>query len=268
MFRLRCSYTIFAIFIGLSCVKVQAAPLLKPISDAELMSGQYEGDMILTEDQLRLLTNPVTKIQGRNGLIAETKRWPDRIVYYKIVGNFDVAHRQAIHEAIATLEARTCLRFQEADDSQPHYVAITSNSGGCYSHVGYLGKKQTMNLEVYSLNEGCFRPGSILHEFMHVLGFYHQQSDPQRDEYVEILYENITPGKEFNFEKYKSDVVTDFDMGYDYESCMHYTTKAFSVNGEDTMRPLDPNARIGQREGLSDIDISKINIMYKCPIMI
>lgn len=147
-------------------------------------------------------------------------------------------------------------------------MAIKSNPGGCFSNVGYLGKVQTMNLEVYPLNQGCFRTGSILHELMHVLGFYHQQSDPQRDDYIEILYDNIIPGKEFNFEKYNSDFVTDFDQGYDYESCMHYSSKAFSANGEDTIRPLDRQAKIGQREDMSERDINKINIMYKCPILI
>lgn len=180
----------------------------------------------------------------------------------------DTTHRQAILDGIAMIQSRTCVRFEEADNSQPHYVAITSDPGGCYTAVGYLAKVQQMNLEVYPLNEGCFRAGSILHELMHALGFYHQQSDADRDDFIEILYENITPGKEFNFEKYKSSMVTDFDVGYDYGSCLHYGPKAFSANGKDTLRPLDPSAQIGQRIGLSEKDITKINIMYKCRILI
>lgn len=125
-----------------------------------------------------------------------------------------------------------------------------------------------MNLENYPIGEGCFRPGTILHEFMHALGFYHQQSDSDRDKYVQVVYDNIVPGKEFNFEKYDLSIVTDFDMGYDYDSCLHYRPGAFSKNGQDTIVPLDAKARIGQREHLSKKDINKINIMYKCPILI
>ncbi|XP_023293397.2 seminal metalloprotease 1 [Lucilia cuprina] len=268
MLQLHSVYIIFAVLLLISLFEINALPLIKNNIDPEISSGQFEGDMLLTPEQLNDLTNSFPKIQGRNGLVSPTYRWPNNIVYYKIVGNFDAAHRQAILEGIATIEARTCIRFHEADDSQPHYVAITSDSGGCYTAVGYLAKVQQMNLEVYPLNEGCFRTGTILHEFMHALGFYHQQSDPQRDDYIEILYENVIPGKEFNFEKYQSTFVTDFDMGYDYESCLHYSSTAFSVNGKATIRTLDSKAEIGQRIGLSDKDISKINIMYKCPILI
>ncbi|TMW46255.1 hypothetical protein DOY81_008664 [Sarcophaga bullata] len=236
MLRLNTLLTLYVLLALLHTAAVSGLPIVEQDLDPELTAGQFEGDMILTEDQLREIR--------------------------------DAIHRQAILDGIATLEARTCIRFKEADDSQAHYVAITSDSGGCYTAVGYQAKVQQMNLQVFPLNEGCFRIGTILHEFMHALGFYHQQSDPNRDNYIEVLYDNIIPGKEFNFEKYKSSFVTDFDVGYDYQSCLHYRAAAFSVNGEPTIRTLDPNVEIGQREELSKKDIDKINVMYKCPILI
>ena len=46
------------------------------------------------------------------------------------------------------------------------------------------------NVQVY-LAEGCWRKGTVLHEIMHSLGFFHEQSRPDRDAEVMIMYENI-----------------------------------------------------------------------------
>ncbi|KAI8043270.1 hypothetical protein M5D96_004597 [Drosophila gunungcola] len=221
--------------------------------------------MMLTAEQQRSLEQGP---KARNGLINTEKRWPSNVVVYKISDDFDAAHKRAIQTGINTLESNTCVRFREATDADTAYLTVTAKSGGCYTAVGYQGSQQEMNLEVFPLGEGCFRPGTILHEFMHALGFYHEQSSALRDGYVNVIYDNIVPGKEFNFQKYADTVVTDFEVGYDYDSCLHYRPGAFSINGEDTIVPLDASAQIGQRVGLSAKDIDKINIMYKCPILL
>ncbi|XP_017050618.1 seminal metalloprotease 1 [Drosophila ficusphila] len=240
-------------------------PLPAGVYDPEEAAGFVEGDMMLTEEQQSNLEHGP---KARNGLINTERRWPNNVVVYRISDDFDAAHKRAIQNGIDTLEQNTCLQFREATDEDTAYLTITANSGGCYTAVGYQGKPQEMNLEIYPLGEGCFRPGTVLHEFMHALGFYHQQSSSIRDGYINVIYDNIVPGKEFNFQKYADTVVTDFEVGYDYESCLHYRPGAFSINGEDTIVPLDSTAEIGQRVGLSSKDIDKINIMYKCPIQL
>ncbi|KAH8293082.1 hypothetical protein KR044_000945 [Drosophila immigrans] len=233
--------------------------------DPEEAGGFAEGDMQLTGEQEVLLEQGP---RARNGLIDATKRWPLNLVIYRISDDFDAAHKEAIQRGIQTLQESTCVKFREATAEDAAYVEITANPGGCFTAVGYKGAPQQMNLEIYPIGEGCFRPGTILHEFMHALGFYHEQSSAIRDDYIEVVEENIVPGKEFNFKKYSPSVITDFDVGYDYESCLHYRPGAFSVNGKDTIKPLDETVVIGQRTGLSKKDIEKINIMYKCPHLV
>lgn len=67
-----------------------------------------------------------------------------------------------------------------------------------------------------------FQRGIIAHEFGHALGFHHEQTRPDRDQYVQILEQNITPKNRFNFDKYNWKMINAYDVPYDYESVMHY----------------------------------------------
>lgn len=105
------------------------------------------------------------------------------------------------------------------------------------------------------------------HELMHVTGFWHEQSRFDRDDYIRIIWENIEPGMEYNFDKYSWDDIQTLDAPYDYGSVMHYGTHAFAKGYGPTIMPKDgtqPSAIIGQRQGLSDLDVEKVNRMYSC----
>lgn len=39
--------------------------------------------------------------------------------------------------------------------------------------------------------------GTIVHELLHSLGFFHMQSHTKRDKYVKIVWDNILDGKEY-----------------------------------------------------------------------
>ncbi|XP_063698168.1 zinc metalloproteinase nas-4-like [Culicoides brevitarsis] len=225
----------------------------------EVYSGQFEGDIVLTQEQLESL-------MGKNGIIKETKRWINHTVPYVIKeNNFNFEQINYIHKALRQLELVTCLKFVQWTGQQD-YLEVAGDIAGCWTYVGRIGNKQTLHLEPSALEVNCFRLATIQHEFMHALGFEHMQSSFDRDDYVEIKWENLWPGTEHNFEKYNSSVVTGFGVPYDYNSVMHYGPLDFSINGLQTIVPRDPNANIGQRTGLSRRDIEKINRMYECPL--
>lgn len=100
------------------------------------------------------------------------------------------------------------------------------------------------------------------------LGFYHMQSAPDRDDFVKIQFENIKTNYTNNFQKYNSSFVSSFNISYDYLSIMHYSSQAFSIGNDlKTIVPLIKNdvaLGMGQRERMTEKDVLKLNLIYKC----
>lgn len=94
---------------------------------------------------------------------------------------------------------------------------------------------------------------------MHAIGYFHEQSRPDRDSYVRIMKANINPRMLYNFNKAKT--VTQ-GTAYDYNSVMHYGETAFSINGRKTIIRLKGTGQLGQRQGLSTLDAISINKIY------
>lgn len=51
-----------------------------------------------------------------------------------------------------------------------------------------------MGKQVLSIGAGCDRIATIEHEFLHALGFWHEQSRADRDDYVTIMWDRIQEG--------------------------------------------------------------------------
>jgi len=173
-----------------------------------------------------------------------------------------------IHLAARTLtEATQCVTLVNRTD-EIDYVTVSGDSTGCSSSVGRRGGQQILRLAPNNVEVGCFRLHTIMHEFIHAMGFHHMQSASNRDEFVEIAWDNITPGYESNFNLYGTNYVDNFGIPYDYGSVMHYSSLAFSRNGEKTIVPLRDlrGQTMGQRAELSASDVLRIRRMYNCAL--
>lgn len=148
---------------------------------------------------------------------------------------------------------------------QQLYCFITCGSPpslSCSSYIGRRGGKQ-----VVSISSNCGEVGNAIHELGHVIGFAHEHSRPDRDNYVTVLWENVGHSFRANFCKLKAADVNSLGVAYDYDSVMHYSGTAFSVNGRPTIEPLDPNVTIGQRWNISSKDALQANKLYGCPVV-
>ena len=75
-----------------------------------------------------------------------------------------------------------------------------------------------------------------VHELVHTLGFVHEHTRPDRDNFISINFDNIEPGEEKNFEKRPHGTSDFFEKGsvdskntpYDVLSLLHYGRKVRS----------------------------------------
>nr|CAD2175368.1 unnamed protein product [Meloidogyne enterolobii] len=110
--------------------------------------------------------------------------------------------------------------------------------------------------------------GTVVHELMHAVGFFHEQSRHDRDQYIQILWSNVLRGADDQFEKYGFNTIDQLGEPYDYGSIMHYGAYAFSANGKRTIVPRRAGShKMGQRIAFSEIDLRKINKLYQCDML-
>lgn len=95
------------------------------------------------------------------------------------------------------MQAKVLLYTKLSSVYQSEYICFLFTYR-CYSEVGRIGGPQVLSIDVH-----CFKyhttmfNGTILHEIMHTLGFWHEHTRPDRDQYIRVNFDNVQPGRLF-----------------------------------------------------------------------
>uniref|UniRef100_A0A3P8VMV5 Metalloendopeptidase n=1 Tax=Cynoglossus semilaevis TaxID=244447 RepID=A0A3P8VMV5_CYNSE len=210
-----------------------------------------------------LYQDDIMLIKNRNAAPCTEKgcTWPKNgrfvIIPVQISSSYSRDERFFIRNLLKEFVDRTCIRFVGKDNSHKNYLYIFPGSG-CWSFVGMIKGRQPISLNKY----GCLYTSVVQHEILHALGFHHEHSRSDRDQYILIKSENIRRGKERNFYKAKT---INYNIPYDYNSVMQYRNKAFSKNGQPTIVAKDdPNRVLGSARSMTENEYKRVNIAYQC----
>ncbi|XP_042345185.1 meprin A subunit beta-like [Plectropomus leopardus] len=242
------------LFVNLA---VSSAFTQKPIRD--IVDIGEDKDIIeankdsMTDD---ILEKPDTL---RSAIVNENRLWTSPVPYV-LENDLELNAKGVILKAFDQFRLKSCIDFKPRD-SEEYYISV-QKKGGCYSYIGRVSSTG----QVLSIGRYCDELSTVEHEFLHALGFHHEQSRYDRDNYVTIAFENIIAGMEFNFREVSKDYSTTQGVPYDYLSVMHYGKNAFSNGNGSTIITKDPRFQdiIGQRREMSPSDVLELNLLYKC----
>ncbi len=216
-------------------------------------------------DQPCEIVYPADFVMPRDAYVP--RLWPSGVVPYRFAQDVEEINRVRTVMALEEMESISQLDFIEWTD-QVDYIQFQNGGGVNNSPVGQIGGENTINVTAWDSRV------VIQHETLHSLGFFHEQSRRDRDQFVQVNLINIVNDNAFNYDVEQSALS---DLPYDFQSIMHYGP-CFFVScagcaadnvGCRTITVLPPNEQfqeaIGASTEMSELDIEMIQLRYGRP---
>ena len=225
----------------------------------DLQIQQENGRSFVQVDDMRFAIEAKEIVVKRVGGSGDSRSlvsnpWPwGRFVYHfspEVRANSAwVAQFVSACELLTSSSGIHCIdRAKQKHPSKIVDYAYIIRGNGNYSYVGQVGGRQELSVVSWGNRQ------IIAHEIKHALGWTHEHQRPDRDSFVRVNHGNFDTANRHNFTKMGRKDGT----AYDFESIMHYSSTAFSNNGQRTIDPLgqyqNQLAVMGQRSYISQTD--------------
>lgn len=171
-----------------------------------------------------------------------------------------------------------CLRFtsvkpkQTLDGCTVPAIEVRDENTGCWSaYKKDSGNKSASTITLLNLGRGCEMKGMVIHQLFKVLGIRKESSRIDRDKYVKINTEHLRQPwmKKFFAKREAPPPLEAYEKDpFDFLSINMYPAQAFTNGTGNSMEPLhDPFLAgfLGQRLGLSELDVEALGDLYGCP---
>lgn len=215
-----------------------------------------DGLVISFGDQL--LGRPTMENFPPEGFIEAPKvnSWAGAEIAYSFDPRFTNPER--VNRVIAYFNQYTPVRFVPFTNQKDSIVFTPGVTALCLSYVGKIGGHQPIYLD-----DRCFEK-EITHELMHALGFIHEHSRPDRDQFVRVNWEKIEDDKQSQFEAVPlSMAAPQKGRPFDYQSVMIYNPTDFAkVRGDQSIESLTGAKIEPTPSGISAEDLARLVNMY------
>lgn len=195
--------------------------------------------------------------RGRGIYDAPTPRlWESPVIPYVI--SSDLPDPARVQRAIAYFNQHTVVRFVPYE-GQSDAIVFEPGDEHCYSGLGKTGGLQPIRLA-----SACGAP-EILHEILHALGFLHEHSRPDRDQFVQVHWERIDPKYHSQFALAPESLAEPMrDTPFDYRSILLYRPDTFALHpGGPTLTPVAGAPAIEPMDELSPGDVARLRRLFR-----
>ena len=227
-------------------------------------STYFSGDMIFSKEFIEEIS---TNTNARSAVAANTNLyWPGKVINYMILNSaFNDNERNKIIEALNEISNATHLTFVYNGSAAIQERIIFKRSNVNNTSFSSIGKQSNKPNYIQLAPNTTVKKGTVIHEVLHSLGFFHEHSRTDRNNYITIIEENINPEYLYAFDTFIDKDYSGYNLGtFDFNSIMLYGSfNGFEINpSQPSITRKDGTIFSEQRDSLSYGDIAGLNYIY------